>query len=325
MPTQTKTWELNVPTAAIVCAAITAFTGLLGIRLGFGGWRFATALVVAAALFVFELFLAAPQLLASMRSWLGRASATAAIVPLLAVLLYGFSVSEAWKVVLVAAAYTVIPSLLLAASAGKAPGRFEDYLAACIVWLPVELRWMYRLFPYPPPLTHTLTILLALSTGVAAFVLARRLDGIGYAIEWRRGFGFNFAVHFVVFAAIAVPLGIWIGFLRWGPSFARFQLSPLEGLGILLFTAWPEEFLFRGVLQNVLSRTFRSERAGLAVASAIFGFSHILHKPFPNWKYVFLATIAGFFYGRAYIKTKSLVPGALVHGLVDISWHVLFR
>jgi hypothetical protein len=25
------------------------------------------------------------------------------------------------------------------------------------------------------------------------------------------------------------------------------------------------------------------------------------------------------------MKTGSLLPGALVHGLVDISWHVLFR
>ena len=135
----------------------------------------------------------------------------------------------------------------------------------------------------------------------------------------------NFAVHFVGFALIAVPLGIKIGFLAWGPSLARFELSPLEGLGILLFTAWPEEFLFRGVLQNLLSRTFKNQWAGLIVASVIFGLSHILHKPFPNWKYVILATIAGLFYGHAYMKTRSLVPGALVHGLVDISWHVLFR
>ena len=71
---------------------------------------------------------------------------------------------------------------------------------------------LYVLFPYPPPLTHTLAILLALSTGVAAFVLLRRLDGIGYAIEWRRGFASNFVLHFAVFAAIAIPR-LKIGFL----------------------------------------------------------------------------------------------------------------
>ena len=326
MPENSRAWELNLAVVAVVCTVITLFAGFLGIWLGFGGRRFAVALFAAAVLFAFELSLAAPRFRASVQGRLGRqGSAFAALVPLFAVLIYVPGMTGDWKLMLAGAAYAVLPALLLAGSIGKTPGRFEDYLAACLVWLPVEFRWMYRLFPYPPPLTHTLTILMALSTGVAAFVVMRRLDGVGYTIEWRRGFGSNFSVHFAGFALIAVPLGIKIGFIVWGPSLARFKLSPLEGLGILLFTAWPEEFLFRGVLQNLLSRSFKNQWAGLIVASVIFGLSHILHKPFPNWKYVILATIAGLFYGHAYIKTRSLVPGALVHGLVDISWHVLFK
>jgi membrane protease YdiL (CAAX protease family) len=57
----------------------------------------------------------------------------------------------------------------------------------------------------------------------------------------------------------------------------------------------------------------------------IFGLSHIIHAPYPNWKYVLLATIAGLFYGRSWMKTGSLVPGALMHFLVDFSWHILFK
>jgi membrane protease YdiL (CAAX protease family) len=100
---------------------------------------------------------------------------------------------------------------------------------------------------------------------------------------------------------------------------------PLTALGILFFTAWPEEFLFRGLLQNFLARTFGSPWAGLVAASAIFGLSHIVHAPYPNWKYVLVATVAGLFYGHAWMRTRSLLPGTLVHALVDISWHVLFR
>ncbi len=84
---------------------------------------------------------------------------------------------------------------------------------------------MYRLFPYPPQLTHTLTVLMALSTGVAAFVLLRRLDGIGYAIEWRTGFAWQVALNFIAFAAIAIPLGIRIHFITWGPSLTRAALA----------------------------------------------------------------------------------------------------
>ena len=317
---------MNLPVAVAIWAAIVAGAAIAGIHLGFGGRRFVIALAVAAVLFAFELFVAAPQFLDRIRGLLGDGGAILVpLVPLFGVLVYSLAVTGNGEAMLIGAAYAVLPSLLLAGRAGKSPGTWQDYAAMLVVWLPVEFRWMYKLFPYPPPLIHTLTILMAMATGVAAFVVLRRMDGIGYAVEWRRGFGWIFAFHFVVFAAIAIPLGMRIGFLAYAPSFARFKWSPLEGLGILFFTAWPEEFLFRGILQNLLTRSFKNQQAGWILAAVIFGFSHILHKPFPNWKYVFLATIAGLFYGRAYIKSGSLVPGALVHGLVDISWHVLFR
>jgi uncharacterized protein len=254
----------------------------------------------------------------------------APLVPLFAVLIYTIGVTADWKTALLGAAYTTLPALLAATCIGKPAGQWQDYAALLLIWLPVELRWkgvafLYVLFPYPPQLMHTLTILLALSTGVAAFVLLRRLDGIGYAVEWRRGYAWNVALHFVVFAVIAVILGLRIGFLTYAPSLARLRTAPIEVIGILFFTAWPEEFLFRGVLQNILSRTFKNQWAGLAVASVAFGFAHIFHAPFPNWKYVFLASVAGLFYGRTWIKTGSLFPGAIVHALVDILWHILFR
>ena len=175
-------------------------------------------------------------------------------------------------------------------------------------------------------MTHTLAILLALSTAVAAFVLLRRLDGIGYAIGWGRGFTANFALHFAVFAAIHITSGrrARVPYLS-AVAHERTRQVPPALAPILFFTAWPEEFLFRGLLQNLLSRAMKNQWAGLIVASIVFGFSHIFHAPFPNWKYVLLATIAGLFYGHCWIRTRSLLPAALVHALVDISWHVLFR
>jgi len=317
-----------------VWAVVVAAAAFLGLRAGFSGRHFATGLGVAAALFAFELFLALPSVQGAVIASFGnRGGVLAPVVPLFAVLVYSGSVAGGWPMMLVGAAYAVIPALLLASSGGKAPGTWEDYAALVVLWLPVEFRWMYRLFPYPPPLTHALTILMALGTGVAAFVLLRRMPGVGYALEWRRGFAFHFGFNFLVFSAIAIPLGLKIGFLRWKPALPAIRAIALSGpigavlsaAGILLFTAWPEEFLFRGLLQNLLSKSFRSEWAGLIVASVIFGLSHILHAPFPNWKYVCLATIAGFFYGRAWMKTGSLVPGVLIHAAVDTLWHILFR
>ena len=322
---------MNLPTAFTAWAIIVILAAFYGMRLGYSGRSFALALGVAAALFAFELFLAAPRVLERARQSLGEHGAILApLVPLFAVLIYTIGVTSNWKMALFGAAYTVLPALLAATCIGKPAGTWQDYGVALLIWLPVLLRWnqrplLYLLFPYPPQLMHTLTILLALGTGVAAFVLLRRLDGIGYAVEWRHGFAWNVVLHFGVFAVIAVALGLGIGFLTFAPSLTRLRTAPIAVIGILFFTAWPEEFLFRGVLQNLLSRTFKNQWAGLLVASVIFGFSHIFHAPYPNWKYVLLATIAGLFYGRAWIKTGSLFPGAIVHALVDILWHILFR
>jgi len=326
MPADSRGWRLNLPVAGVVWAAIVALAGLLGNWMGFGGRGFALALGVAALLFAFELCLAAPGVLEfAQKSFGGRGALLAPMVPLAGVLIYSIGVSGNAPLAIVGAAYAVLPALLLASSAGKVPGTWEDYVAVAALWLPVQFHWMYRLFPYPPPLTHTLSILLALSTGLAAFVMVRRLEGVGYAIEWRRGFAWNYGFHFAVYASIAIFLGLRIGFLAFAPSLTRGPSLPVSVVGVSFFTAWPEEFLFRGILQNLLSRTLKNEWAGLAIASLIFGLSHIIHAPYPNWKYVLMATIAGVFYGLAWMKTRSLVPGTLVHATVDITWHILFR
>lgn len=319
---------MNFPTAAAIWAAVVLCAAFYGLRLGLGGPRFAVALGVAAVLLAFELFLAAPPVMDACRRALGeRGSVLAPLVPLFAVLIYVTAVSGGWRGALIGAAYVVLPSLLVAGNAGKPLGTFGDYVAVALLWLPVEFRPMYQLFPSPGQLTHTLTILLALSTGIAAFVLLRRMDGIGYAAALNENDLWLVLLHFAVFAVIAILLGMRIGFLAFDPSMVRLHPIPLALSipGILLFTAWPEEFLFRGVLQNLFSRSFKNQWVGLVLASVIFGVSHIFHAPFPNWKYVFLATIAGFFYGHTWMKTKSIFPATIVHALVDILWHILFR
>jgi membrane protease YdiL (CAAX protease family) len=312
--------------AIAIWSAIVALAAVYGMLHGFGGPQFALALGVAAGLFGFELFLALPKIQNALRASFGaRLGVLAPLLPLGLFLIYSVLLSHGLWLTVGGAAYVIAPSLILASSAGKAPGTWEDYLAVVLIWLPVEFHWMYRVFPYPTPLTHTLTILLAVSTGVATFILVRRLDGVGYALDWRRGYFAHFALLFVIFAAITVPLGMKIGFLTWAPSLERLRALPLTLIGILCFTAWSEEFLFRGLLQNLLSKTLKNSWLGLFVAAVIFGFAHILHDPFPNWKYVALAAIAGVFYGLAWMRTRSIVPGVLIHALVDISWHILFR
>jgi membrane protease YdiL (CAAX protease family) len=312
--------------ALLVWAALIFYAFFEGLRLGYAGHRFAIAIVVAAILLAGEIFVASPRARARLEGFLsGHAFFLAPLVPLAAYLLYALLGRHGTPIeILSGIAYIVVPALFAASARGQSPGVWQDYAVILIIWLPVEFRWMYRLFPYPSQLTHTFTILLALNTAIAAFLFVRRLDGVGYAVEWGRGFAWAVIFNFVVLALIVIPLGQALRFIHYAPTHASLTHAPLVGAEILVFTAWPEEFLFRGLLQNILSRSLRNRYAGWIVASIIFGFSHILHAPFPNWKYVLLATIAGLFYGRAWMKTGSIFPGTIVHALVDTTWFALF-
>jgi membrane protease YdiL (CAAX protease family) len=114
-------------------------------------------------------------------------------------------------------------------------------------------------------------------------------------------------------------------FIGFAPRWHAWSSLLFTSLGIFFFTAWPEEFLFRGLLQNMLSRSCKSDLAGWWTASMLFGFSHITNLGFPNWRYVILASIAGIFYGWTWRKTGSIFASAIVHALVDVTWHYVFR
>jgi len=219
-----------------------------------------------------------------------------------------------------------VPLALAAFEKQKPPGAWEDFLILAGVWVAVKFSPSHWLWPYPGGrLAYVFTVLLCVNVALAAFVLLRRVNGIGYSIGWGRHWGFFILASFLVFACIAIPLGRAMRFIEFAPQWSQWKALPFLLLGILFFTAWPEEFLFRGLLQNMLSRASNSDLAGWCTASILFGFSHITNMGFPNWRYVVLATIAGFFYGWTWRKTGSIFASALVHAAVDSTWHFLFR
>jgi CAAX protease family protein len=299
---------------------------LVGIWQGLSGQRFAVSLAVLLFLFAGQVFFASAGVRERVAKLLGPADA--AILPgalLLVYVVYAVGAAEfSWALLGLAFAYVLTPAAVALWAGERPAGAWHDYLLVALFWLPVEFRLMYHLWPYPAIANHTLTILFAVNVAIMAFLLLRRLEGVGYTIAWGKGFGIQILAHYAIFAAIAIPVGTGIHFIRFAPTLARFKSLPVVALGNLLFTAWPEELLFRGLLQNLLSRTLRSPVAGLVVASIVFGLAHLNNGPFPNWRYVFLATIAGLFYGRVWQKTGSLTASALVHSMVDVTWHALF-
>lgn len=306
---------------AVVALAVT----LIGVRLGYGGAGFALAMLVLALLLAGQIFSGARGFQGKLRKLAGQAGLL--LFPLLLGVLFVVYLAGTgnytWQRLIGGLAWIETPALLGLGARGRPAGRWQDYAAVVALWLPLEFHWAHALFPYPRQATHTLAILFGLNAGIVAFLFLRELDGVGYTLAWGAGFTAAVAVNFVIFAAIAIPLGEWMRFIRFAPSLGSLKSLPLSALGITLFTAWPEEFLFRGLLQNLLSKSLRSANLGWIGASILFGLSHIVHG-FPNWRYVLLATIAGLFYGRAWSKTGSLTASCLVHALVDTTWHTLF-
>lgn len=124
----------------------------------------------------------------------------------------------------------------------------------------------------------------------------------------------------VALAAVAIPVGVLLGFLHWEPRWMGASAAAARIFGLILFVGIPEELLFRGVYQEAFSRLW-TPRVGWLVASAVFGLAHIVkHAPPLNWRYAILAGVAGLAYGWVYQRTGKLAAAAVTHGVVDWLW-----
>jgi len=295
---------------------------------GYGGRPFAATLTCFAFVLLAMLLLAARGVAEALNAKLGAAGGVLlGVCLLLAYIAYLIGTSALlWTRVAEMAGLIFVPIALAAWAGTAAPGAWQDFVSIGGIWIFVKFGPRASMWPYPAGmLSHVLTSVVAVDVALASFLLIRRTKGIGYSIGWGKNWSVYVGGSFLAFAFIAIPLGTAIHFIRWGPQWTHIGSSVAISLAILMFTAWPEELLFRGLLQNFLARASNSEFAGWWTASVLFGLSHITNMGFPNWRYVILATIAGVFYGWTWKKTGSIFGSALVHGAVDAVWHFLFR
>ena len=296
--------------------------------LGYGGRGFAATLTAFSFFFLVMLLFAARGVADQLAARFGAGGGyMLAVAVFLVYLIYALGTNTFAFARVAAVASLILLPVALAASAERRPsGAWQDFLAIAGIWVAVKFSPSHWLWPYPGGrLAYVFTVLLCVNVALASFVLLRRMNGIGYSIGWGRRWSFFVLASLIVFACIAIPLGRTIHFIQFAPHWDEWKSLPLLSLGIFFFTAWPEEFLFRGLLQNMLARASNSEFAGWWTASILFGFSHITNMGFPNWPYVLLASLAGFFYGWTWRKTGSIFASALVHAGVDVLWHLLFR
>jgi membrane protease YdiL (CAAX protease family) len=311
-----------------VWAVLCLIGGLYAVWHGYGGREFAATLTTFVLYFAVMLLFAAQGVPESLGARFGAGSGyLLGVAVILAYLIYAIGTNTfAFARVAAVAGFAFVPLGLAASAEREGPGAWQDYVTLVGVWVAVKFSPSHWLWPYPSGrLAYVFTVLLAVNVALASLVLVRRWNDVGYSIGWGRRWGLYIAGSFAVFAAIAIPLGTAMHFIQFAPRWSEWKAQPLLALAILCFTAWPEEFLFRGLLQNLLAKSTKSDAAGWWTASVLFGFSHITNMGFPNWRYVILASIAGLFYGWTWRKTGSIFASAIVHALVDALWHFLFR
>lgn len=222
-------------------------------------------------------------------------------------------------------AFAAIPFGLFAVAPVRHPERVNWQDALILLWIltPVLFGKIGGIWNVPVNLDFMSRLFLT-AVGSWSFLIVRGLGGSGYNFRFSRVILLDSLISLACFTVIAVPLGFALHFITWNSHWRGARAFAFDYLTIFLFIAMAEELFFRGLLQNLLEGSFRSREWAQACASLLFGLSHIRHAPAPNWRYVILAAVAGWFYGWAYRKHRSLVASATTHALVDTIWRTWF-
>lgn len=234
-----------------------------------------------------------------------------------------FSLKATGKLVL----FLSFPTVVIFLANGKRNNKwvFLYYLVAILlIWLPFDFRLLSGI--WTGKVVYAFNVLVAFNLAIILFAIYSQIKDVGYDLIINKSIIYHALVNFAIFAIIAIPLGLGIKFLEFAPRNQGFIPVFLTALGIFLFTALPEELLFRGLMQNILGKWLSNDNYALVIASVVFGLAHLNNASYPqNIKYCLLATIAGIFYGRVYLATRSILAGAITHALIDVVWHELFK
>jgi uncharacterized protein len=199
-------------------------------------------------------------------------------------------------------------------------GNWRDALILVPLGLAIDLRWLE---PAWPGGLAGLGKLLVVDAALYGFVAIRRLTGTGFDFHFRWSDWKTGLRELVFFAPLVIGLGWALGFLH--PHRSALQFSMIyKWIYIFIFVAVPEELYFRAWVQNLLERRV-GRRAALCITAVLFGLSHFNKRSTHfNWTYVFLASIAGIFYGRAWREQRRLPASAITHTSVDAIWTFWF-
>jgi membrane protease YdiL (CAAX protease family) len=275
------------------------------------------------------------------------------VLPLMLPFLLATNLRPAPLDLLRVAVYLALPTICLRARRpGAKPFDLGQLLAVLLIWVPIELslfllfvdlvvpglgaRGAFRGVYLLPGVDATLVPgvdlpiekLTAILLALTLFVVRHPLSGMGFTFRLRWRDLRAALLGLVAFSLVGLPLGLWLGFLRYAPVSPGLVDVVVGVVGGYLLVALAEEILFRGIIQNLLAQRIGNQWVALAIASVVFGLAHLNNAtrgyPAPNWAYVSMATLAGLAYGWVWQRTKKVTASAVTHMLVNLVWWIVF-
>ena len=203
-----------------------------------------------------------------------------------------------------------------------------DFLGIAILWFPIEFAAGGALVPRAAQgFLHSVAYGIAILLGLILWTGFRSFAGMKYNPPRRKRDLWLPLAGFGLLAPVLATVGIAIGFIPPPhlPTQSAGRMAAAIGI-IYAATALPEEILFRALIQNLLMQRFGSTARTLLLASFIFGCAHLDNgpQPVPNWRYMIMATIAGYAYGKVFQKASTVLSSAGLHMMVDWTKHFFF-
>ena len=306
--------------------------GILLLQIHLDPWRLAALLECLALMLGVLVAFTFTDFIRELQKWTHASLLLAILMPfalLIPYLVLAFSTGTfSYLALAKLSAYIAVPTFLLLPTRGyyAEAATWRDFAAMLSLGLPVSAGWLSAIWIWPEDI-YIFRPIFGVCVGAYAFLVIRNLKDAGYELLFKKGDLTEGSINLIAFIILAIPLGLVLHFIHPHAHHVKVLGFVADFVGVYLSVAIPEEFLFRGILQNLLVKTFKPPhhgRNGLLVAAIIFGLSHLHHAPVPNWRYAIMATVAGLFYGNAWRVQKRTSASAFTHAMVDTIWHFWF-
>jgi membrane protease YdiL (CAAX protease family) len=236
-----------------------------------------------------------------------------------------------WRLTSLVLVYTFLPTACVYVQVRANRTRTPSWLDLAVIlmlWLPLEFSAGATLVPRPVQgVLHATAYGVAETLGLVLFLLARRWGGMKYTLPQSFLDLRNVVLGYIASVLTIIPLGLWVGFLAHPHSPGISLRTAAFRIVVIFFgTAFPEEILFRALIQNWFTQRIQQEVKAVLVSGLVFGASHLNNAPgpLPNWRYMAVAIVAGLIFGTVFLRSTSIFASTTIHAAVNTTKYLFF-